>query len=306
MMTTSPTTVTGTVGNLTSIEAALAELRKIPSDGFVGAAMSGMTVTLIVHAGGGGAGSAVPSAPSKTRPANGVAPSAGQAALAQRVRAWVRANGERGVSVKKLREQFSLSATAALEIGEILIAEGFFGKGVRHVGFPVLDGAGSSGSGSGRSSARPGAARRVPGQKRAPEQIAATTEALRVGIQNNPGSNISALKRLPGLEGCTTEDLAIPLARLFEEGTIHSMGERRGTKYFPGKAAKARAATNTSPKKTKAAGSKKTKAKGAKGAKAKGAKVKSPKVGKAPKKGGNKKKNAPAGKSEPTEAAPGE
>jgi hypothetical protein len=74
-----------------------------------------------------------------------------------------------------------------------------------------------------------GKARRK-GAKRTPEELAALTTKTLAAIKKTPGKRVEELSDALGVG---TRELALPILKLFEQKSIKTTGQRRGTKYFP-------------------------------------------------------------------------
>jgi hypothetical protein len=66
------------------------------------------------------------------------------------------------------------------------------------------------------------------GQKRAPEDIAALTNDLRLYIAKNPGQRIEQIGKALGVP---TKELALPARKLIAAGQVRTKGEKRATEY---------------------------------------------------------------------------
>ena len=72
-------------------------------------------------------------------------------------------------------------------------------------------------------------ARKNPGEKRSPEDLAKTMEMVHVAIRNSPGMGAEQLgTRLE----VSTKALALPIRKLLAVKRIRSEGQKRATKYF--------------------------------------------------------------------------
>jgi len=80
-------------------------------------------------------------------------------------------------------------------------------------------------------------------RKRDPAAIAGIAERLAAFVASQPGSPIAEISR--GL-GIATKELALPMRKLVAEGAVTSRGQRRATRYYPGKAPRASAARRKS------------------------------------------------------------
>lgn len=80
--------------------------------------------------------------------------------------------------------------------------------------------------------AAPKAARRTKGAKRSASELQALKDRLTRLIHDNPGSNA---EQLNSILGTRTAEIAGPIRQLVASRAIKTEGERRGTRYFPGK-----------------------------------------------------------------------
>lgn len=88
----------------------------------------------------------------------------------------------------------------------------------------------SNGNGNGHAEPRPGS-----GQKRSPEDLAATVKALGEYIAEHPGQGVEQIKVALNKQ---TSELMLPIQKLLTARVITRKGQKRATKYFPaGKAA---------------------------------------------------------------------
>ena len=81
--------------------------------------------------------------------------------------------------------------------------------------------------------AAPAAARsasRKKGTKRPAEEVQRLQTMLAKHIAANPGLRVEEINRALGT---TTRDVARPLAKLLEAGSLKTKGQRRATAYFP-------------------------------------------------------------------------
>lgn len=88
------------------------------------------------------------------------------------------------------------------------------------------------GRGRPRGTAASSTRRRRKGQKRNPKLLAATTERLAAYIAKNPGKRIEEISK--GLS-TPTRDLALPAKKLLAGRKIKTRGQKRATKYYPGR-----------------------------------------------------------------------
>jgi hypothetical protein len=92
---------------------------------------------------------------------------------------------------------------------------------------------GGGGAGAPRAAARASSGgSRSKGAKRAPEEIEATVEAVRRHVQKSPGGGVEAMAKAIGKP---TRELVLPIKKLMAAGEIRTTGEKRATKYFPGR-----------------------------------------------------------------------
>jgi hypothetical protein len=73
-------------------------------------------------------------------------------------------------------------------------------------------------------------ARKNPGEKRSPEDLATAVERVHVAVKNNPGQNAEQLAA--ALE-TTTKANALPIRKLLAAKKIKTTGAKRATKYYP-------------------------------------------------------------------------
>ncbi len=73
------------------------------------------------------------------------------------------------------------------------------------------------------------------GAKRSPEDLDALSDQFASFVKSNPGLRIEQINKELGT---TTKDLALPIRKLVSDGVIKVKGQRRSTKYFPGRKAK--------------------------------------------------------------------
>jgi hypothetical protein len=71
---------------------------------------------------------------------------------------------------------------------------------------------------------------RTKGAKRTPEELEALTAKTLAAITKTPGQRVEELSETLGVG---TKELALPVLKLFEQKSIKTTGQRRGTKYFP-------------------------------------------------------------------------
>jgi hypothetical protein len=75
----------------------------------------------------------------------------------------------------------------------------------------------------------PARARRK-GERRTPEELAATLERLATYITQNPGQGIEAIGK--GMN-TPTRELTLPIRKLLADKRIRKRGQKRSTKYYP-------------------------------------------------------------------------
>lgn len=92
----------------------------------------------------------------------------------------------------------------------------------------------ASASGAAAPAARRGARRR--GGKRTPAELSQMATAVVQYVEANPNSNIEEIGRGVGI---ATKDLALPVKKLLKEGRLKKKGEKRATRYNPGRAGRA-------------------------------------------------------------------
>lgn len=68
------------------------------------------------------------------------------------------------------------------------------------------------------------------GQKRPPEEIEQTLEAVLGYVTGNPGVGV---EQIAAALGTKTRPLTLPIRKLLKAGVITRSGEKRATKYFP-------------------------------------------------------------------------
>jgi hypothetical protein len=71
---------------------------------------------------------------------------------------------------------------------------------------------------------------RAKGAKRTPEELEALTAKTLAAITKTPGKRVEELSEVLGVG---SKELALPILKLFEQKSIKTTGQRRGTKYFP-------------------------------------------------------------------------
>lgn len=74
------------------------------------------------------------------------------------------------------------------------------------------------------------AAKRKPGEKRTPQELAGIVEGLYNYIKSNPGQGVEQIAK--GLNTATKE-LTLPIRKLIAEKKISSKGQKRATRYSP-------------------------------------------------------------------------
>ncbi len=83
-----------------------------------------------------------------------------------------------------------------------------------------------------RPAAAKSAEKRGKGEKRSPDALVALVEAVANEVKKTAGQNVT---ELANALSTTTKDLALPIRKLVAEGRLKTKGERRATRYFPGK-----------------------------------------------------------------------
>ena len=73
------------------------------------------------------------------------------------------------------------------------------------------------------------------GAKRTAEDLEALSKQFASFVKSHPGLRIEQINKELGT---TTKDLALPIRKLVSEGVVRAKGQRRSTKYFPGRKAK--------------------------------------------------------------------
>jgi hypothetical protein len=92
-------------------------------------------------------------------------------------------------------------------------------------------------SGGGRVGRPPATGRRSKGAKRPPNEIAATVDAVLRYVQKSPGGGVEAMAKALGKP---TRELVLPIKKLIASGEVRTTGEKRATKYFPGRGRRGR------------------------------------------------------------------
>ncbi len=72
--------------------------------------------------------------------------------------------------------------------------------------------------------------RRAPGAKRPPAELAKLVDELAAHIQAHPGQRMEGIRAALGLSRAA---LNLPLHRLLKDGRVRTVGQKRGTEYFP-------------------------------------------------------------------------
>jgi hypothetical protein len=72
-----------------------------------------------------------------------------------------------------------------------------------------------------------------PKPKRTPDELAAVQREFTDYVRANPGKSIEEVGRALGRP---TSELTLPVKKLIQDKTIKTQGEKRATRYFPGKA----------------------------------------------------------------------
>ena len=73
------------------------------------------------------------------------------------------------------------------------------------------------------------------GAKRSAADLEALSGKFASFVKSHPGLRIEQINKELGT---TTKDLALPIRKLVSEGVVKAKGQRRSTKYFPGRKAK--------------------------------------------------------------------
>ncbi len=76
----------------------------------------------------------------------------------------------------------------------------------------------------------PAAAKRRPGEKRTPQELAELVERLFDYIRSNPGQPVEHIGRALAMP---TKELTLPLRKLMNKKRLTSKGRKRATCYFP-------------------------------------------------------------------------
>jgi hypothetical protein len=82
----------------------------------------------------------------------------------------------------------------------------------------------------GRPAKPTAAAKRKPGEKRTPQELAQLTEQLYHYIKSNPGQGVEQIAK--GI-GHPTKELTLPIRKLIGDKKISSKGQKRATRYSP-------------------------------------------------------------------------
>ena len=102
----------------------------------------------------------------------------------------------------------------------------FGGRASRGNGAPVLIAAGKG---------EPVRARSGRGAKRTAEDLEALSSKVAAFVKAKPGLRIEEINKELGT---ATKDLALPIRKLIADGVLTAKGQKRSTKYFPGRKAK--------------------------------------------------------------------
>jgi hypothetical protein len=86
------------------------------------------------------------------------------------------------------------------------------------------------GRGRAKATSKTKAEARLKGAKRTPEELEVLTTKTLTAIKKTPGKRVEELSEALGVG---TKELALPILKLFEQKSIKTTGQRRGTKYFP-------------------------------------------------------------------------
>lgn len=99
---------------------------------------------------------------------------------------------------------------------------------------------------SANGAAAPAAAAKAPrararkkGEKRSAAELAQLESSLESFVRSNPGQGIEAIGKAIGFP---TAELARPMKKLVQRGSVRTEGEKRATKYYPGDGASAASA----------------------------------------------------------------
>ena len=96
-------------------------------------------------------------------------------------------------------------------------------------------GAGRTPTASPTSTASVGRPRGVRDGKRTSEDLEALSRQFASFVKSHPGLRIEQINKELGT---STKDLALPIRKLVADGVVSAKGNKRSTKYFPGKKAK--------------------------------------------------------------------
>ncbi|SRR6266496_232639 len=83
--------------------------------------------------------------------------------------------------------------------------------------------------------AAPGRPRGGGGAKRTAADLEALSSKVAAFVKANPGHRIEEINKELGT---TTKDLALPIRKLIADGLLTAKGQKRSTKYFPGRKSK--------------------------------------------------------------------
>ena len=81
--------------------------------------------------------------------------------------------------------------------------------------------------------AKPVSATKAKGVKRTPDVMAQLMDMVHEHVRENPGQGVEQIGKALGQK---TKELTRPIANLLENKRIHSKGQKRATRYFPGAA----------------------------------------------------------------------
>jgi hypothetical protein len=73
-------------------------------------------------------------------------------------------------------------------------------------------------------------AKRKPGEKRTPQQLAQLTDQVYSHIKSNPGQGVEQIAK--ALQ-TSTKELTLPIRKLLVDKKVGSKGQKRATRYFP-------------------------------------------------------------------------
>ena len=88
------------------------------------------------------------------------------------------------------------------------------------------------GPGRPKGSGRPRKAARGRGGRRSSSDVGETAERLHAHVSSNPGQSIT---QIAAALGASSKELRLPVQKLLGDGKVHTKGQRRGTRYYPGR-----------------------------------------------------------------------